>query len=243
VFIADDATFSTEHFFVPSHYAPFVGAVLLPHGLIEDRVEALAAALRADDAAAAAASPPGGVTPGGSPATAGPVHLLVVLKGGAEFATDLARALRRQHAYDAAAPGGGARAIPFTVDYVRVKSYEGTQSTGAVAISGLNVGALAGRRVVVVEDIIDTGATMSRLVPALLGAGAASVRVAALLEKRTPKSCGFKGDYVGFSVPDAFVVGYGLDYNEAFRELPHVCVINGAGIEAFRDDPALAGLR
>lgn len=241
MFIADDASFSLEHFFVPSHYAPYVGSVLLPHGLIEDRVEALAAAIRADDAAAAASA--GGATPGGSPATSGPVHLLVVLKGGAEFATDLSRALRRQHAYDAAAPGGAARAIPFTVDYVRVKSYDGTESTSTVTITGLNVAAVARRRVVVVEDIIDTGTTMSRLVPALLEQGAASVRVAALLEKRTPKSCGFKGDYVGFSVPDAFVVGYGLDYNEAFRELPHVCVINPAGIEAFRDDPALKGLR
>ncbi len=64
-----------------------------------------------------------------------------------------------------------------------------------------------GRDLIIVEDIIDTGTTMSKLIPALEEYGPKSVRVAALLEKRTPKSCGFKADYVGFSVPDAFVVG------------------------------------
>ena len=89
---------------------------------------------------------------------------------------------------------------------------------------------LAGRDLVLLEDIIDTGLTMSRLIPLLKEAGAASVRVASLLEKRTTRSCGFKADFVGFSVPDAFVVGYNLDYNEAYREMPHIAVINAAGI-------------
>jgi hypothetical protein len=88
----------------------------------------------------------------------------------------------------------------------------------------------------------DTGLTMTKLIPQLLAAGAASVRVAALLEKRTPHSCGFKADFVGFSVPDAFVVGYNLDYNEAFREMPHICVINAAGIDFFRAHPQLKSL-
>ena len=66
--------------------------------------------------------------------------------------------------------------------------------------------------------------------------------VASLLEKRTPRACGFKADFVGFSVPDAFVVGYNLDYNEAFREMPHICVINAAGIDFFRAHPTLKSL-
>ena len=67
-------------------------------------------------------------------------------------------------------------------------------------------------------------------------------RVAALLEKRTSRSCGFKADFVGFSVPDAFVVGYNLDYNEAYREMPHICVINAAGIAYFKEHSALKSL-
>lgn len=81
--------------------------MLLPHGLIEDRIEKLAADIRADLP---------GVTP----------HLLVVLKGGSEFATDLTRAMRKKHAY----AGSSSTHLPFTVDYIRVKSYEGTESTG-----------------------------------------------------------------------------------------------------------------
>lgn len=83
---------------------------------------------------------------------------------------------------------------------------------------------------------------MTKLIPMLTAAGARSVRVASLLEKRTPRSCGFKADFVGFSVPDHFVVGYGLDYNEAFREMTHICVIAPAGIAHFKAHPTLAGL-
>jgi hypoxanthine phosphoribosyltransferase len=191
-FIADDASFPLAYFSLPPQYKGFLASVLLPHGLIVDRVEKLAEDIR--DA-----------YPGSTP------HLLVVLKGGSEFATDLTRTLRRLHSYRYAGHGpvgaGDAQPpLPFTVDYVRVKSYEGMSSTGNVKISGIDMKTLAGRDVIVVEDIIDTGLTMTRLLPELGRYGINSVRVAALLEKRTHKSCGFKADFVGFSVPDAFVV-------------------------------------
>ena len=83
---------------------------------------------------------------------------------------------------------------------------------------------------------------MSKLVPLLNEYAPKSVRVAALLEKRTIKSCGFKADYVGFSIPDAFVVGYNMDYNEAYRDMPHLCVINSDGIEYFRRHSMLESL-
>ena len=112
-------------------------------------------------------------------------------------------------------------------------------------VSGIDLKTLAGRDVILVEDIVDTGTTMSRLVPYLMSnpeSAPRSVKVATLLEKRTPRSCGFKADYVGFSIPDAFVVGYNMDYNEAFRELPHLCIINERGIEFFRKHKALESL-
>ncbi len=191
--------------------------MLLPHGLVLDRVEKLAADIRED-------------YPTSTP------HLLVVLKGGSEFAVDLTRTLRRLHSFSEQ------RHLPFTVDYVRVKSYSGTDSTGKVTITGIDLRSLAGRDVIVLEDIIDTGLTMRSLLPELAKHGPTSVRVGALLEKRTPKSCGFKADYAGFSVPDAFVVGYNLDYNEAFRDMPHICIISPEGIEHFKAHPMLLGL-
>jgi hypoxanthine phosphoribosyltransferase len=83
---------------------------------------------------------------------------------------------------------------------------------------------------------------MTKLIPMLTAAGARSVRVASLLEKRTERACGFKADFVGFSVPDHFVVGYNMDFNEAFRELEHICVIAKPSIEIFRSHPATRGL-
>lgn len=113
-----------------------------------------------------------------------------------------------------------------------------------MSISGIDIKTLRGRDVILLEDIIDTGHTMTKLIPHLM-AGAeppASVRVASLLEKRTPRSNGFKAHYAGFSIPDAFVVGYNMDYNEAYRDLEHLCVINKEGIEHFRAHPTLASL-
>lgn len=217
LYIPDDFAWPLAAFAIPPHYAPYLSHVLLPHGLIQDRVDKLAA-----DIGAAYAT--------GTP------HILVVLKGGNEFAGDLSRALRLRHAH------ASRKTLPFTLDYIRVKSYEGTASTGTVRVSGVDLKTVVGRDIILAEDIIDTGLTMTKLIPQLLEAGAKSVRVAALLEKRTPHSCGFKADYVGFSVPNAFVVGYNLDYNEAFREMPHICVINDAGIEFFRSHPTLKSL-
>ena len=74
---------------------------------------------------------------------------------------------------------------------------------------------------------------MQKLVP-ILQEEASSVHVASLLEKKTDRSCGFQGDYIGFKIPDAFVVGYNLDYDGAFRDMAHICIINEAGINNFR---------
>lgn len=76
------------------------------------------------------------------------------------------------------------------------------------------------------EDIIDTGTTMVRLLKRLAEIEPNSVKVTSLLIKKTPKSNGYVPDYVGFAIPDAFVVGYALDYNEYFRDLDHICVIS-----------------
>jgi len=209
--ITDDLTLDLQHFYLPQHYQGALQEILVPNGMIVDRVEKLAADITADYR---------GHT----------IHLICVLKGGSTFFYDLCAALRRFHDY------GSQNNIPYTFDFIRVKSYEGTESTGQVQITGMDVAELTGKHVLFVEDIIDTGLTMTSLMKYMnTEVKPASVRVASLVEKRTTRSCGFKGDYVGFSIPDKFIVGYCLDFNEVFRDLNHIGVISKEGFEKFKD--------
>lgn len=136
--------------------------------------------------------------------------LIVVLKGAVMFASDLSRALPFRH----------------ELEFIRAKSYEGTQTTGTVKIIGLEHVTLTERHVIVIEDIVDTGLTLRRVCKCLEGAGAASVKCCSLLVKETAQR--HEGipivDYVAFRVPDKFVIGYGLDYDQAFRHIPFVGV-------------------
>ncbi|ETV96988.1 hypoxanthine phosphoribosyltransferase [Aphanomyces invadans] len=205
IFLADDAMYSKEHFLIPNHYIDYVDSVLIPQGLISDRIEKLAQDIRAAYQ---------GQT----------IHLLCVLKGGSAFFHALIEKLRMFHKYNTC------EYVPFTFDFIKVKSYDGLHSTGNVQVSGADLTKFKGKHLLLVEDIIDTGKTMAKLVPYLHESEPASVKVASLLEKRNPESCGFLGNFVGFSIPDKFVIGCCLDYNEIFRDLDHICIINSAGI-------------
>lgn len=141
-------------------------------------------------------------------------ELLVVgiLNGAFVFMADLIRGLK----------------IPCGVDFVRLASYgSGSVSSGEVRITKDLETPIAGREVLIVEDIIDTGLTLSRLVEALRERHPASLKVCAFLDKQERRRVPFTADYVGFPIPDRFVVGYGLDYDEKFRFLPDVCVLEG----------------
>jgi hypoxanthine phosphoribosyltransferase len=216
VVIPDAATrWQLDTFVVPTHYKPHVDSIMLPHGLIKDRVDKLAADIFA-------------AYDFGSPNTP-PLHMLVILKGAHEFFSDLHDALRRLLAAQET------RQAPIGFDFVRISSYTGSESSGDATVQavGAKLDVLKGKNVLVIEDIIDTGHSMTKLIPTLQAHGALSVKTCTLLQKRTPKSNGLIGDFVGFSIPDHFVVGYGLDYNEAFRELIHICVMNEAGIKFY----------
>uniref|UniRef100_A0A8C6F7K0 Hypoxanthine phosphoribosyltransferase n=1 Tax=Monodon monoceros TaxID=40151 RepID=A0A8C6F7K0_MONMO len=135
---------------------------------------------------------------------------LCVLNGGYKFFADLLdyiKALNRS----------SDRSIPVTVDFIRLKSYRNDQSTGDI------------KNVLIVEDIIDTGKTMQTLLSLVKQHNPKMVKVTSLLVKRTPQCVGYRPDFVGFEIPDKFVVGYALDYNEYFRDLNHVCVISRTG--------------
>uniref|UniRef100_A0A8C3CF91 Hypoxanthine phosphoribosyltransferase n=1 Tax=Cairina moschata TaxID=8855 RepID=A0A8C3CF91_CAIMO len=153
---------------------------------------------------------------------------LCVLKGGYKFFADLLdyiKALNRN----------SDKSIPMTVDFIRLKSYCNDQSTGDIkVIGGDDLSTLTGKNVLIVEDIIDTGKTMKTLLSLLKQYNPKMVKVASLLVKRTPRSVGYRPDFVGFEVPDKFVVGYALDYNEYFRDLNHICVISETGKQKYK---------
>ena len=138
------------------------------------------------------------------------VHLVCVLKGAFIFLSDLMRAIE----------------IPLGIEFIAISSYGAEMRTsGEVRIlKDLDV-AIEGRHILVVEDIVDTGLTLSYLLANLKSRGAASVKLAALLDKFERREKEVAIDYLGFQIPDKFVVGYGLDFAERYRNLPYIAVL------------------
>ena len=118
-----------------------------------------------------------------------------------------------------------AMTIPVQEDFMCVSSYEGTQSTGTLTFrKDLDVD-ITGRDVLILEDILDTGRTLKKIKELLLARGPSSVKICTLLDKPEGRKVELEADYVGFTIPDAFVVGFGLDYDECYRNLPFVGVV------------------
>lgn len=113
------------------------------------------------------------------------------------------------------------------LDFMWISSYQGTESTGTISVRQDVKSNLAGRHVVILEDILDSGRSLQFVKQHLLDKGAASVRICTLLDKPEGRAPGIavRADYVGFTIPNAFVVGYGLDYNERYRNLPYVGIL------------------
>ena len=139
------------------------------------------------------------------------VLMVSILKGGAVFMADLMRTVT----------------IPCAIDFMVVSSYGGanTESTGLVKIVKDLDADLSGKDVLIVEDILDTGITLSNLLPMLRLRNPNSVRLCTILGKPSRRKADIEPDYLGFEVPDEFVVGYGLDFDEKYRNLPYVGVL------------------
>lgn len=145
---------------------------------------------------------------------AGDRELVVIglLKGSFMFMADLVRLLF-------------AHRVPLLLDFMVVSSYgSATVSSGAVSMSRDIATDIAGRRVLLVDDIIDTGRTLSVVADHLREQGPESLRTCVFLDKPERRVIPFQADYVGFTIPDRFVVGYGLDYDSRYRELPYLCI-------------------
>lgn len=136
--------------------------------------------------------------------------LASVLRGSYIFMADLTRAID----------------LPVTVDFMAVSSYgAGTKSSGQVEIKKDLSDSIEGRDLIIVEDILDSGNTLYYLMSILKARKPASIRICTLMDKPDRRTQPIVADYVGFEIPDAFVVGYGLDYNEKYRNLPYVGIL------------------
>ncbi|HYW68401.1 MAG TPA: hypoxanthine phosphoribosyltransferase [bacterium] len=139
-----------------------------------------------------------------------PPILVNVLKGGVIFLADLIRAIK----------------IPIEIDFMEVSSYgDGTESTGVVRILEDLSQSIEGRHVLIIEDIIDTGHTLTYIIQNLETRQPKSVKICTLLDRRGRREVEMELDYVGFVVPDKFVIGYGLDLAQKYRNLPHISVL------------------
>jgi len=138
-----------------------------------------------------------------------PIVLIGVLKGAAIFLADLARQI----------------SLDLSFDFIAVSSYGNSMTSGELKLVKDADESVEGKNVILVEDILDTGVTLTYLKKLLLARQPRALKVAALLDKRAARKVPVEADYVGFEIPDQFVVGYGLDFAQRYRNLPHVCTI------------------
>lgn len=140
------------------------------------------------------------------------VHLICVLKGGAFFMCELAKRIT----------------VPVSLDFMSVSSYgDGSVSSGVVRIAKDLDESIEGKDVMIVEDIIDSGRTLYYLMDIMKKRNPKSLHLCTLLDKPERREKDVKVDYVGFAIPDEFVVGYGLDYAQKYRNLPYIGVVEG----------------
>lgn len=138
------------------------------------------------------------------------LHMVGVLRGATTFMADLARAIQ----------------VPLTLDFIAVNSYEGTASSGVVKMVKDLEENVESRHVLVVEDIIDSGLTLNYIRENLQSRKPASLKLCALLDRPNGRKVNLKLDYTGFVIPNKFVVGYGLDFEQKWRQLPDIWAIN-----------------
>ncbi|NWV43892.1 PRDC1 protein, partial [Grantiella picta] len=223
--------YSLDLFTYPQHYYGDLEYVLIPHGIIVDRTERLAKDIVQDIGD-------------------NDIVVLCVLKGGYKFCADLVEHIKNLSR-------NSERFISMKVDFVRLKSYHNDQSMQDMQImGGDDLSKLTGKKVELLshlfrfppfsfplcftlffmfyKDIVGTGRTMKVLLNTIEKYKPKMIKVASLLVKRTSRPDGYRPDYYGFEIPDLFVVGYALDYNEHFRDLNHICVINDHGKTKYR---------
>nr|ACO12612.1 Hypoxanthine-guanine phosphoribosyltransferase [Lepeophtheirus salmonis] len=209
--------YDKDLFHYPERYSDIIHKILIPNGLIKDRISKIASNIEAHYLKAGVKQ----------------LKLLRVLKGGYKFFGDLNESLsnlsslRREDEEH----------LTYSVQFIRAKSYTNESSTGVVKITGEEYleKELRDQDVLVVEDIIDTGTTMTKLLETLRKYNPKSIRVATLVRKRTVRSNCLIPDFVCFEIPDSFIIGYAFDYNDLCRDIPHICTVNQSNVGPYQE--------
>jgi hypoxanthine phosphoribosyltransferase len=179
-----------------------VDRILISQGQLATRVAELARQITADHSA--------------DPIGSGEITIVPILTGAFIFTADLIRRIP----------------LAMKIGLMTVSSYPGASiATQGSKLLGQQLGDVRGRRVLLIDDILDSGGTLRLVVPMLRELGAATVRTAVLLRKDRPEARDTPVDYVGFDIPNEFVVGYGLDYNDVYRNLPDIVILRPDAIE------------
>ncbi|CDI84030.1 hypoxanthine-xanthine-guanine phosphoribosyl transferase, putative [Eimeria acervulina] len=205
IVIGDDVRYSPDDLLLPKQYHKYIENIIIPNGLLMDRVEKMAYDIR-------------------KAYRNRELHCLCLLKGSRSFFSALFQHLAKLSLYDEEAT-----CPPFFEHYLRVSSCVGTESTNQLKVVSDDLSCLKGKDVLIVEDIIDTGLTLTELQKYLQQFQPNSVRIATLTLKRTTRSNGQTADFVGFSLPDKWVIGFSFDCNQMFRDMPHVCTLSDNG--------------
>lgn len=208
IVIPDGKIYTAEEFVLPSSYANYMKGVLIPGGCIRDRAEKMAYDIRKHY-------------------KQGELHIVCLLKGSRPFFATLSDFLMQQETF-----GSSGQRLEIFHHFVNINTYSNDGTTGQVKFTGVELTCLKGKDVLVVDDIVETGNTLNYVKEWLSKFEPKSVRTAGLLQVR------IKGelppvDFLGFTGPREWFVGFGIDYNDHFRGLPHLCVLGEQGKKAF----------
>lgn len=205
IYVQDGAYTSAEMVNIPQKYKAYIDLVFISKGQITDRIAKLAEDITNESQSKS-------------------ICLIVILRGAFRFAKDLVDAIDlacyKEQFY-------------YTLDFIRAKSYV-NETQHDLVLEGLDSLDLAGKEVVIVEDLVDSGKTLSKVAEIIRAKNPASLKISVLIYKRNSINQFIVPDYIGFSVPNEWIIGYHTDYNNYFRDLPHICLLNDAGKEEFR---------
>lgn len=205
IFVNDEDYVIPSLFSIPSHYAPYIGGVFVSKGLIQDRIKKISEDVM-------------------NHFQDNPITILVVLRGAFRYAKDLIEAID-------SLPNPNFR--HYNLEFIRARSYVNNVQQ-EVVVEGLDSLDLEGKHVLIVEDLVDRGKTLSRVVELVRAKNPADLKISVLAFKRNPVNQWIVPDFIGFSLPNDWIIGYHIDYNNHFRDLPHICKLNDHGIEKFR---------
>lgn len=205
IYVPDDFYLNPDLFVVPDRYNGFIETVLITRGSVQDRTKKLAQDVVRDFPNE-------------------PIVFICVLRGAFMFFKSLVDKAHK------ATKGN----FSHSIEFIRAKSYTNDVQLD-VTVEGLSSLSLEGKNVVIVEDMVDSGRTLAAVTEIIRQKSPKNLKVCVLVFKRNTKNVNIVPDYIGFSIPDKWIIGHNMDYNGHFRDLPHISVLNDEGKVHFRE--------